>query len=213
MLLALVRWLGAAATIVVAGLAFVGTPAHAQLPPLLFETTTTPPTNPATTTIAGAAATTTTLLALLPTNPLPLPAPTGSAPPSAVAPVPTTAAAAAAAKNLTVYKPPPIPPSTPPRPLSSGTKVTKVVGTTTTTLVIVEPDTGFGAELPFDAATQSASAQNPSGSDTVELGIEESAHDKVGKVSSIAAGLLALALSGLALSVRSAARRIPLIPT
>lgn len=182
------------AAAVVAGLAIFDPPVSAQLPELPPITLT--PSDPATTT-------TTLLPPLLPSDEL-LPAPPPDAPPPTLLPVPSTAPA----RRTTTFKPPPVPPSTPARstkvvaktkapPASTATPADQVEGAE-----LGEADPGFGAALPFE---QEAAAV-PVGDDTMELGIEASARREVGTMASVAAGLIAIVLLGVALWLRSEIR-------
>ena len=195
------RRLGGAAVIVVMGLAMFGPAVEAQLPEL--PPLTLAPTDPATTT--------STLLPPLEAEKL-LPAPESTTPPpSLLPPLPTTDPP----RRTTTYKPPAVPPSTPvlaaraaPTPKSvSASKATppdQVEGAE-----VGEADTGFGSELPF--ADQGGGA-SLSASDTVELGAESSARQQVGSIASVAAGLLAFVLLGVALWLRSEIRRPAALP-
>lgn len=193
----LARRLGGVAVIVVATVAVLGPPVDAQLP-TLPPITTVPP-DPATTT-------TTLLPPLVPTEELLEPTPGSTAP--AILPLP----AAAPARRTTTYKPPPVPPSTParaappartPRTTAASATPADVEGADTG-----EGDAGFGAELPFAAEE----GEVPTGDDTMELGIQASARDQVGTLASVAAGLIAIVLFGLALWLRGEVHRSPALP-
>lgn len=199
-LAAIGRGLGVVAVLATAGMAAVGAPANAQVPTL--PPLTLPPPDPSTTT-------TTLLLPLVPTGDL-LPAPDSSTPPSNIVPLPTTAVP----RRTTAYKPPPVPPSTPARALAGQAKARATVATTRGTPGgraegnDLGEDTGYG-DLPFDAA---ATAQLPTGDDTMELGIEATGRDQVGNLASVAGGLIAMVLFGVALWLRGEIRREPALP-
>jgi len=199
----LARRLGGSAVVIVTGLALVGAPVQAQLPEL--PPLTLAPTDPATTT--------TTLLPPLDAEKLlpPAPAPDSSTPPSSLLPLPTTAPP----RRTVAYKPPPVPPSTParaarvapkakPAPFATATPADQVEGAE-----LGEADTGFGSELPFAAE---AGPSQLSEADTMELGVGSSGQDEVNSLASVAAGLLAFILFGLALLLRSEIRRPAPLP-
>lgn len=187
------RRLGGAAVLVVVGAALLGAPVEAQLPEL--PPLTLAPTDPSTTT-------TTLLPSLLPKQEL-LPEP--GTPPSTIIPLPTTAAP----RRTTAFRPTPIPPSTPVRPTrnavkNSGAPVTAVTGGQAEEAELGEGEPGFQSELPF--------AAEPDGDTTMELGIEASSRSQVGSLASVAAGLLTFVLLGIALWLRSEARRPAPLP-
>lgn len=188
-----------AATVVV-GLAVFGPPVSAQLPEL--PPITLAPSDPATTT-------TTLLVPLIPSGEL-LPAPVPGAPPPTLLPVPSTAPS----RRTTTFKPPPVPPSTPARSTKAVGKTNAPPASTATPADQVEgaelgaADPGFGASLPFE---QSAS-DFPVGDDAMELGIEASARNEIGTMASVAAGLIAIVLLGVALWLRSEIRRPAPLP-
>ncbi len=189
-----VRRLGGAAVVVVVGAAMLGAPVEAQLPelpPLTLE-----PTDPSTTT-------STLLPNLVPTEKL-LPAP--ETPSSSIVLLPTTVAP----RRTTTYKPPPIPPSTPVRVAKTAARQSGAAIAAPAVRVddteLGEGDPGFGAELPFTADEVIA------GNDTMELGIEASARVEVGALASVAAGLIAFVLLGIALWLRSEVRRPAPLP-
>jgi hypothetical protein len=154
--------------------------------------------------------TTTTLLPnLLPAEKLlPAPEPAPGTPPSSILPLPT----APPSRRTTTYKPPPVPPSTPAR--ATTTKKTKSAPAAAAPAAapveseLGEGDPGYAVDLPF--AAQEAAV--PTGDDTMELGIEASAHDQVGSLASVAAGLILFVLFGIALWLRSEARRPAALP-
>lgn len=189
-----VRRLGGAAVVVVVGAAMLGAPVDAQLPEL--PPLTLAPTDPSTTT-------STLLPNLVPTENV-LPAPETPGP--SIVPLPTTAAP----RRTTTYKPPPIPPSTPVRAAKAGVKQSGAATAAPAGRVDdTEPgegDPGFGAELPFTAN------EVIDGDDTMELGIEASARNEVGSLASVAAGLIAFVLLGIALWLRSEVRRPASLP-
>lgn len=198
-----VRRVGGAAGIVMAAAAIFGLPVGAQLPPLptLPPLTTAPP-DPGTTT------TTVTLLPpLVPTEGLLTPTPGTTAPLGDVLPLPL----APPPRRTTIYKPPPVPPSTPARAAPTPAKISRPPTTTAAaadpaeSTELGEGDPGFEAKLPFSSQDGALS----SGGDTMELGVEASARDQVGVLSSVAAGLIALVLCGVALWLRGQSRRIP----
>lgn len=193
------RSVGILAVLGATGMAAIGAPVEAQVPTL--PPITLPPPDPS----APSTTTSTLLPPLVPTEDL-LPAPDPSTPPS-ILPLPTTVPA----RRTTVYKPPPVPPSTPravsaparaargKAAASSGTPADHAEGAE-----LGEIDAGYG-DLPFDAEA----APDPTGDDTMELGIEASARNQVGATASFAAGLIALVLFGVAMWLRSETRRLP----
>lgn len=189
------RRLGGAAVLVVVGAALLGSPVEAQLPEL--PPLTLAPTDPSTTT-------STLLPNLLPTEE---PRPEPGTPPSSIILLPTTAAP----RRATAFRPPPIPPSTPVRATrtavkSSGAPVTTVAAGQAEEAELSEGDPGYSSELPFAAAGE------PDGDTTMELGIEASSRSQVGSLASVAAGLLTFVLLGIALWLRSEARRPAPLP-
>lgn len=194
------RSLGILAVLSAAGIAAIGAPVEAQVPNL--PPITLPPPDPS----APSTTTSTLLPPLVPTEDL-LPAPDPSTPPPSILPLPTTAPA----RRTTVYTPPPVPPSTPraaPAPARAARGKAAAPSATPADHVegaeLGEADTGYG-DLPFDAEP----AQVPADDDTMELGIEASARNQMGTMASFAAGLIALVLFGVALWLRSEARRLP----
>jgi hypothetical protein len=178
-----------------------GAPAGAQLelPPLTLT-----PTDPATTT--------TTLLPNLLADPNLLPAPQPNAPPSSLLPLPT----APPPRRTTSFKPTPVPPSTPVRaPKVAAKPKAPAAPTTGATAAPIdeselgEGDPGYGAELPFPGDN---GAGTLSAADTMELGIEDSTREQVGTLASLAAGLIAFVLLGIALWLRSEVRRPAPLP-
>lgn len=190
--------------IAVTGLALTGPQVGAQLPEL--PPLTLPPPDPATTT-------STLLPPLLPPDLLPAPT-EGTAPPG-VLPLPLPLPTTAPARRTAPYRPPPVPPSTPVRAARSDARVRPAATSSTIPADQVEgaelgePDTGFASELPFDGEE---GGDIPLGIDTVELGAEASAGDEVGTLASVAAGLIAMVLLGLALWLRGEARRPAALP-
>ncbi len=189
------RRLGGAAVAVVVGAAMLGAPVEAQLPelpPLTVE-----PTDPSTTT--------STLLQNLVSTEHLLPAP--ATPGSGIIPLPT----AAAPSRTTPYKPPPIPPSTPVRTAKTAVKQSGAATAAPAGRVddadLGEGDPGFGAELPYTSDEVIGG-----GDDTMELGMEASARVDVGALASVAAGLIAFVLVGIALWLRSEVRRPAPLP-
>ena len=195
------RSIGVAVVLAAIAMAAFGPPAQAQLPELP-PITLAPPPDPSTTT-------STLLPPLVPTENL-LPAP-GPTPPPSLLPLPTTPAP----RRTTTFKPPPVPPSTPARaqPGPARSRTTTAAASNATPAddgegaELGEVDTGF-SDLPFDPEA----AQELTAADTMELGIEASARDKVGTLASVAAGLIAMVLFGLALWLRGEIRREPALP-
>ncbi|MGI8684882.1 MAG: hypothetical protein ACR2MO_07315 [Acidimicrobiales bacterium] len=165
---------------------------------------------PITLTPTDPGATTTTLLPpLVPAENL-LPAPAPGTPPSSVLPLPLPTAPPP--RRTISYRPPPVPPSTPVRAARSAPKprsATTSNATPVETAELGEGGPGVEADLPF--AAQEA-AEFPSGDDTMELGIEASERDQVGSLASVAAGLIAFVLLGIALWLRREVREPAPLP-
>lgn len=190
------RRLGCAGAMVVVGLAVFGPPVDAQLPTLPLLTTAP----------SGPGATTTTLLPPLVSTPDLLPAPGSPTPGPSLLPLPTTAA-----RRTVPYKPPPLPPSTPARQGPAPARASRALAATAIPADQVEgaelgqADPGFRADLPFAAQA----AEVPTGDDAMELGIEESARERVGTLVSVMAGLFALVLFFLVVWLRRKVRKAP----
>lgn len=187
----------------------LGPPAAAQMPTLpTFPGDPNAPSPPSTSappsTAPRGSTTTTILLPLLPEeSPLPPPAPDSTAPTSpGVLPSLTTVPA----RRTTAYKPPPIPPSTPARPLLSPKARSAGSNPARPADADDQAEEGFVEDLPF---LSGGGTDVATGRRVLELGAESSERDLVSSYSSVAAGLIAAVLLGVASWLRREARRAP----